>query len=131
MVLMVMASWWAELLDVQGAFLTLGRWIPRQSARVREALPSQCCLTPTSTQETLYGLKQSAYEFWKMLVLVAMRHMQFERSKADPCLFFKWTTYGLTLWVTWVDDCLVCGNKTWTGVLQAKDELMDARFDRL
>jgi hypothetical protein len=57
---------------------------------------------------------------------MAFRHMTFERSKSDPCLFFKWTVHGLVLWVTWVDDCLVCGKKE--GVLEAKKQLM-ARFD--
>ena len=52
--------------------------------------------------------------------------MTFNHSKADPCLFFKWTVHGLVLWVTWVDDCLVCGKKE--GVLVAKKQLMD-RFD--
>jgi hypothetical protein len=75
--------------------------------------------------KTLYGLKQSAYIFWKTLVM-AFRHMTFERSKADPCLFFKWTKLGLVLWVTWVDDCLVCGEKE--AVKVAKKQLME-RFD--
>jgi hypothetical protein len=75
--------------------------------------------------KTLYGLKQSVYIFWKMLVM-AFQHMTFEHSKADPCLFFNWTAYGLILWVTWVDDCLVCGKKE--AVLAAKKHLME-RFD--
>ena len=54
------------------------------------------------------------------------QHMLFEHSKADPCLFYKWTKSGLVSWVTWVDDCLVCGKKE--GVLAAKKQLMD-RFD--
>jgi hypothetical protein len=52
--------------------------------------------------------------------------MTFEHSKVDPCLFFKWTVHGLVLWVTWVNDCLVCGKKE--GVLAAKKQLME-RFD--
>ena len=52
--------------------------------------------------------------------------MLFDHSKADPCLLYKWTKSGLILWVTWVDDCLVCGKKE--GVLTSKKQLMD-RFD--
>jgi hypothetical protein len=127
MVLIVMASWWAELLDVQGAFLT-GVMDPetRCYLQVPEGFekfyPGNMAL---KLLKTLYGLRQSAYEFWKMLVM-AFRRMTYERSKADPCLFFKWTTHRLVLWITWVDDCLVCGNKK--GVLEAKKLLME-RFD--
>jgi len=32
-------------------------------------------------------------------------------KKADPCLYFKWTNQGLVIWMSWVDDCFVCGNK--------------------
>ena len=52
--------------------------------------------------------------------------MTFDHSKANLCLFFKWTKDGLILWVTWVDDCLVCGRND--GVLVAKKQLME-RFD--
>jgi hypothetical protein len=127
MVLIVMASWWAELLDVQGAFLT-GEMDQENDCYLRvpegfsKFYPENVVLR---LLKTLYGLKQSAYVFWKSLVK-AFRHMTFERSKADPCLFFKWTEHGLVLWVTWVDDCLVCGKKE--GVLAAKKQLME-RFD--
>jgi hypothetical protein len=127
MVLIVMASWWAELLDVRGAFLTSemdpeNRCYLKVPEGFEKFYPSNVAL---KLLKTLYGLKQSAYEFWKMLVM-AFKHMTYERSKVDPCLFFKWTTYGLVLWITWVDDCLVCGNKK--GVLEAKKLLME-RFD--
>ena len=127
MVLIVMASWWAELLDVQGAFLT-GEMDQELDCYLKvpegfeKFYPDNVVLR---LLKTLYGLKQSAYVFWKSLVM-AFRHMTFERSQADPCLFFKWTAHGLVLWVTWVDDCLVCGKKE--GVLAAKKQLME-RFD--
>jgi hypothetical protein len=35
--------------------------------------------------------------------------MQLKRSKADPCLFYKWTDAELVLWVVIVDDCLGTG----------------------
>jgi len=31
----------------------------------------------------------------------------FERSEADPCLFYAWRNEGLVIWVTWVDDNMV------------------------
>lgn len=107
-VLIVMASWCAELLDVQGAFLT-GEMDQENDCYLRvpegfsKFYPENIVLP---LLKTLYGLKQNAYVFWKSFVM-AFRHMTFERSKADPCLFFKWTEHGLVLWVTWVDDCLL------------------------
>jgi hypothetical protein len=35
--------------------------------------------------------------------------MKYQRCKADPCVHFKWTIYGLMIWMSWVDDFLVCG----------------------
>eukprot|EP00957_Ditylum_brightwellii_P076377 5805022-Ditylum_brightwellii.AAC.1 len=56
----------------------------------------------------IYGLKQAAIQFWREL-LNAMKHMKFQRNKADPCLYYKWVGSFLILWVSWVDDCLVAG----------------------
>jgi hypothetical protein len=33
------------------------------------------------------------------------------RSKADACLHFEWTALGLLIYLSWVDDILVCGAK--------------------
>jgi hypothetical protein len=30
--------------------------------------------------------------------------MKYNRSKADPCLYYHWTETGLVLWLSWVDD---------------------------
>jgi hypothetical protein len=75
--------------------------------------------------QTIYGLKQSAKAFWVKL-LKSFKSMGFERSKADPCLYFAWTINGLVLWVSWIDDCLVLGNKA--GMQTAKEQMM-MRFD--
>ena len=72
--------------------------------------------------KTLYGLKQAALAFWREL-LKAFHHMKYGRSKADPCLYFKWTVYGLVLWLSWVDDCLVAGKEE--GVKEAKSSMME------
>jgi hypothetical protein len=90
MVLIVMASWWAKLLGVQGAFLT-GEMDPDTKCYLQvpegfeKFYPMNVVLR---LYKMLHGLKQSAYKFWKMLVMV-MKHMSFERSKVDPYLFFK------------------------------------------
>jgi hypothetical protein len=75
--------------------------------------------------QTIYGLKQSAMAFWKKL-LMAFSDMKFKRSQADPCLYYAWTKKGLTLWISWIDDCLVVGSKG--NVKRAKKKMVD-RFD--
>jgi hypothetical protein len=52
--------------------------------------------------------------------------MKHDRSKADPCLCHSWTSHGLVLWMSWVDDCLVAGNQK--AVATAKQQMKN-RFD--
>jgi hypothetical protein len=61
-------------------------------------------------KKTIYGLKQSARAFWREL-LKAMTSMGFERSAADPCLYFKWVNGRLCTWMSWIDDCFVSGHE--------------------
>ena len=56
----------------------------------------------------------------------ALCDMKYSRSKADPCLYYAWTENGLVIWLSWVDDCLICG--TYEAVQIAKKQMMD-RFD--
>ena len=56
----------------------------------------------------------------------AFQDMQYKRCPAEACLYFSWTMFGLILWVSWVDDCLVAGNDK--GVQNAKRQLME-RFN--
>jgi hypothetical protein len=49
------------------------------------------------------------FVFWKAL-LKAFSAMNFERSKADPCLYYSWTKHGLVTWISWADNCLVCNS---------------------
>ena len=72
--------------------------------------------------KTCYGLKQAAMQFYRKMVRT-MQKLGNERSKADPCLYFKWhAKYGLILWVSWIDDNLVMGTKE--AVEEAKQQLM-------
>jgi hypothetical protein len=52
--------------------------------------------------------------------------MNYIKSKADPCLHFKWTIKGLIIWISWVDDFLVCGEEQ--SVMEAK-AMMSKIFD--
>ena len=75
----------------------------------------------TLSLKTMCGLKNAAHAFWHALVN-AMRRGKFKQSKADPCLFFAWTVFGLAIWMSWVDDCVVMGKKE--GALMAKKHSM-------
>jgi hypothetical protein len=108
--LLLMANWYGELLDVKGVFLhdefeegeKLYMQVPEEFEKYYPVGVVLLLL------KTIYGLKQAAIAFWKQL-LKAFASMDYVRSKADPCLYFAWTVNGLVIWISWVDDCLVCG----------------------
>ena len=128
LILMIMAMWCGELLDVKGAFLH-GLFGPKENPLYMHIPQGFTEYYPPGwillLLKTIYGLKQAAYAFWKQL-LKAFSAMNFMRSKADPCLYYAWTKHGLVTWISWVDDCLVCGSKE--GVKIAKAQLME-QFD--
>jgi hypothetical protein len=127
LILIVMAGWWAELLDVKGAFLhgvfEKGRKVYMEVPQGFEKYyPKNCVLL---LLKTLYGTKQAAKAFWLKL-LEALHGMGYKRSKADPCLYFTRTVCGLVIWLSWVDDCLICGPREQVEI--AKQKMMK-RFE--
>ena len=58
--------------------------------------------------KALHGTKQAAMVFWKEL-LKCMRDMKYQRSGADPCMYFRWFDKGLVVWLSWIYDCMVWG----------------------
>ena len=125
--IMLLASWFAYMIDHVGAFLH-GSFEPGEQLYIKvpkgmeKHYPEGTVLL---LLRTLYGLKQSAAQYWKETVQ-CFEDMGYKRSKADPCLYFKWTVMGLMLWMSWVDDLLSVGKKE--TVLQEKEE-MKKRFD--
>ncbi len=123
-----MAMWMGILLDVNGAFLhgefTDGEKIYMKVPKGMEKhYPPDVVLL---LLKCIYGLKQAAMAFWKRL-LICMRSMGFERSMADPCLYYKWTeNNGLVLIISWIDDNMIVGSKA--AVLEAKKAMME-RFE--
>ena len=75
--------------------------------------------------KTSHGAKQAAMAFWCKL-LEAFKKMDFKQSKADPCLCFSWTVFGLVLWMLWIDDCMVLGKPE--AIKIVKEQSQDA-FD--
>ena len=124
LVLIIMAGMYAELLDVHGAFL-LGDFDPKHKMYMElpkgfeKWYPSNCVLL---LLKTIYGVKQAAKQFWKLLVS-AFDNIDCIRNKADPCLHYKWTAKGLVIWMSWVDDCLLCGPET--SALMSKSQFLE------
>ena len=112
MVLALMAGWAMKIVDIKGAFLR-GEFeegsdpvyleIPQGFEKY---YPKNCVLR---LLRTLYGLSEAAMAFWKQM-LKAFEYMEFNRSRADPCLYYKWTAAGfLIAWLSWIDDCACFG----------------------
>ena len=111
--LMIMAAYFGSLLDVSGAFLN-GRFENGEELYMgvpkgfEKFYPSNVFLL---LLRTIYGTKQAAIQYWKES-LRAFTYLEYERSKADPCLQFKWINDKICIWLTWVDDNLVVGEET-------------------
>ena len=70
-------------------------------------IDSNNCLLLT---KTIYGLVQSAREFYKKLISV-LKLIGFKENKSDPCLLSRWNQDGILLIGIYVDDCLVVGKE--------------------
>ena len=100
MVLALMAGWLGLIADVQGAFLK-GELEFKGKERIYLKVPQEFESKYSNEVvlwllKVLYGTKQTAMAFWKEL-LKCMRHLEFKRSGADPCLYFKWSELGLVI----------------------------------
>jgi hypothetical protein len=60
--------------------------------------------------KTIYGLVQSAREFYKKL-MATLKSIGFKGNKSDPCLLSKCTQDGVIMIGIYVDDCLLIGNR--------------------
>ena len=113
-VIMLMAGFWAEILDVCGAFL-LGSFKPQHQMYIEIPKGFEKFYDKGMVlllNKTLYGTKQAALQFWRLL-LQAFKAMKYQRSKADACLQFKWMPSGnLMMWISWIDDCAIIGEKS-------------------
>ena len=58
----------------------------------------------------IYGLKQAAMSYYEE-ANDGFKNMKYSRSAVDPCLFFKWTMFGFSMFTIWVDDNLAIARK--------------------
>jgi hypothetical protein len=57
-------------------------------------------------KKTIYGLIQSAREFYNKL-LYTLKSMGFTESKSDPCLLSRWINGKVIIIGIYVDDCIL------------------------
>ena len=60
--------------------------------------------------KSIYGLVQSARQWWKKFVKI-LREIGFDGGHADPCLFTRKNDKGIIFFALYVDDCLCVGDK--------------------
>ena len=61
-------------------------------------------------KKCIYGTKQAAKYYYNKVITV-MKEIKYDRSRDDPCVFFKWDlTWGLVMWLTWINDKLYIAN---------------------
>ena len=98
----------ASIIDVETAFLhgNLKEEIYMDVPPGLNVDPTKCL----KLKRTIYGLVQSAREFYKKFTDV-LKIIGFSGSKSDPCLWTKWTDNHVILIGIYVDDCLVIGDE--------------------
>jgi len=121
---MILNHWKAHVIDVQGAFLN-GRFSENEELYLKIPEGFERYYEKNNVlklNRTIYGLKQAANAFWKEL-LNAFSNMNFKRSNADPCLYYRHDNNELTLCLSWVDDCLIIGKEN--AVIETKNKLKE------
>ena len=122
MILCIMGSWLAWIVDVEGAFLQGSfqngeKIFMKVPEGFQKWYPSYVRLR---LLRTIYGLIQAAMQFWRE-ARQAMDAMDMEYNKADPCCFYKWTNGKLCVMLLWVDDFNIMGPRE--VVMRFKEQL--------
>ena len=120
MALTIVAGWYQHLVDVEGAFLNGEFQHPdkhKMYMEIPEAYhrwyPSWAVFLLLKTQ---YGTVQAALQYYRECCK-ALAYLKFIRNKSEPCVFYKFVNNRMVLFILWVDDCCICGEKQ--SVLQA------------
>jgi hypothetical protein len=98
----------ARIVDVETAFLH-GNLQEEIYMNVPKGL-SQDDNTCLLSKKTIYGLVQSAREFYNKL-LSTLKSMGFTENKSDPCLLSRWINGKVIMIGIYVDECLVVGKE--------------------
>ena len=105
------------VMDVETAFLCgeIDEEIFMNSpVRMEEIYPGSSSEDCYQLEKGIYGLCQSARQFWKKFVDSAKKEpFAFKVSPADPCMLFKENELGVCIIIMYVDDMLIIGRKEW------------------
>jgi hypothetical protein len=110
LIIMLMQGRIAHVVDVKGAFL-YGEFEDEEKIYIKIPLgfeqfyPSDTVLL---LKKTLYGFKQAVMAFNRKL-LAATKNIGLTRSKANPCLYYKWEKGSLVIMISWIDDNMILG----------------------
>jgi hypothetical protein len=113
MVLIILGNLTTRITDVEGAFLNGG--FERKKEKLYGKVPQgfEREYPPWAVLlflQCLYGTIQGALQ-WFRECCKALTFLNWKRSKADPCLSYKWIDLKLVIFLLWVDDCLITGQK--------------------
>ena len=61
--------------------------------------------------KTIYGLVQSARQYFKKFASIVVDKLGFKQCQSDPCLFMKKDANGVCIILVYVDDCLAVGDR--------------------
>ncbi len=120
---MLMCSGIAHVVDVKGAFL-YREFEDGEKVYIKTPLGFKEFYdrnTVLLLKKTLYGLKQAAMAFYRML-LAATANIGLKRSTADPCLYYKWVEGRQVIMISWINDNMILGPNNL--VMQIKNDLM-------
>jgi Reverse transcriptase (RNA-dependent DNA polymerase) len=109
-ILLVMLLTWilkAKVVDIETSFLhgNLKETIYMEMPKGMEASIDECLIL----NKTIYGLVQSAREFYNKLVS-ALKDCGFQGSLVDPCLWIQHSNQGIVIIAIYVNDCLIIGD---------------------
>jgi hypothetical protein len=124
LMLMIMASMLAQVVDVKGAFLH-GEFEDGEIIHMKVPQGFEKHFPEGSVlllKKCLYGLKQAAKAFWRQLLRAASA-MELKQSMADPCLYYKWMDRRLVMMMSWIDDNAIVRQES--NVMQLKKDLMN------
>ena len=102
--IMMMCGLKAKIMDIETAFLpsNLDKEIYMEAPKGIGAKEDEVVIL----EQTIYGLVQSARQFWKKLTGV-LKSIGFKGGDINPCLLFKETEKGLVLIGIYIDDLLI------------------------
>ena len=119
LVLILINDWYSEIIDIQTAFLygkleeEIYMKIPEGFFEYLEELndESRFIMEALLLLQGIYGLVQSARNWFFKLVHDLIYKLLFEQCQSDPCLLYRNNEDGLVIFCVYVDDCCLIGDK--------------------